>query len=78
MMELSPHPDLHPLFESLGYLLGFAVYRRAREQSGDVLDDQQRWTIIAATTVGALLGSRLLGLLEQAPRVRRSKHNGTA
>jgi prolipoprotein diacylglyceryltransferase len=72
MMKLSPHPELHSFFESLGYLLGFAVYRRTRRQSGDVLDDQQRWSIIAATTVGALLGSRLLGLLEQAPRVHLS------
>jgi len=68
-MELSPHPELHPLFESLGYFLGFAVYRQARRKSGDVLDDRRRWSIIAATTLGALLGSRLLGLLEQAPRV---------
>jgi len=72
MMELNPHPELHPLFESLAYLLGFAVYRRARRQSGDVLDDQQRWSIIAATTVGALLGSRFLELLEQAPRLHLS------
>jgi prolipoprotein diacylglyceryltransferase len=72
VIQLSPHPELHPLFEALGYLLGFAVYKQARRDSGDVLDEQQRWSVIAAATLGALFGSRLLGLLEQAPRVHLS------
>jgi len=62
------HPELHPVFETLGYLGGFAVYRRARARQGDLLTDQRRWIVIAAAAVGALLGSRILGLLEQAPR----------
>ena len=62
------HPELHPVFETLGYAGGFAVYRRTRRQQGDTLNDERRWMVIAATAVGALLGSRILGLLEQAPR----------
>ena len=58
---------LHPLFESLGYAGGYAVYRRARARGGDVLTEERRWIVIAAAAVGALLGSRVLGLLEQAP-----------
>ncbi len=69
MLHLHPLPALHPLFETLGYVLGFATYKRRRRSAGDVLSQQQRWSIIAAATVGALLGSRLLGLLEQAPRI---------
>ncbi len=69
MLHLHPHPELHPLFETLGYALGFAAYKRARRRDGDVLPEQQRWSILAAAIVGALVGSRLLGLLEQAPRV---------
>jgi phosphatidylglycerol:prolipoprotein diacylglycerol transferase len=68
VLHLSPHPELHALFETLGYVVGFALYRRARTHGGDVISLQQRWSIIAAATLGALAGSRILGLLEQAPR----------
>ncbi|MGI4830354.1 MAG: prolipoprotein diacylglyceryl transferase [Janthinobacterium lividum] len=69
MLHLNSHPALHPVFEALGYTLGFAAYKQARRRAGDVLDEQQRWSVIAAAAIGAMLGSRLLGLLEQAPRV---------
>jgi len=62
------HPELHPLFEALGYAGGFAVYRHARNRRGDFLTEERRWVVIAAAAMGALLGSRILGLLEQAPR----------
>jgi prolipoprotein diacylglyceryltransferase len=62
------HPALHPLFEALGYAAGFAVYRRQRASRGDALTDDRRWAVIAAAAIGALVGARLLGLLEQAPR----------
>ena len=68
MIRLIVHPELHPLFEALGYALGFAAYRRARHRSGDVVNNQQRWGVIAAAAFGALVGSRLLEFLEQAPR----------
>lgn len=70
MLHLSPHPELHALFEALAYAVGFALYRRTRNTAGDVISLQQRWSVIAAATLGALAGSRLLGLLEQAPRMR--------
>jgi phosphatidylglycerol:prolipoprotein diacylglycerol transferase len=63
------HPALHPLFEAAGYAAGFGVYKWQRERSGDALSDERRWVVIAAAAVGALLGARVLGLLEQAPRV---------
>jgi len=66
-VTLSPHPELHPVFEALGYILGYALYRQTRSRSGDILQDDQRWLIIAAAAVGALLGSRILGILEQLP-----------
>jgi prolipoprotein diacylglyceryltransferase len=62
-------PALHPLFETLGYAVGYGAYKRARLRQGDVVDEQQRWSVIAAAAVGALAGSRALGLLEQAPRL---------
>jgi phosphatidylglycerol:prolipoprotein diacylglycerol transferase len=68
-MRLSPHPGLHPVFEALAYLVGYLVYKLLRARSGDPLPDDRRWLIIAATALGALAGSRVLGLLEQAPRI---------
>jgi prolipoprotein diacylglyceryltransferase len=68
MVHIAPHPELHPVFEALAYALGFAAYKYQRNRSGDVLEEQQRWSVIAAAMLGALIGSRTLGLLEQAPR----------
>jgi prolipoprotein diacylglyceryltransferase len=68
-LHLTPHPALHTLFETLAYVVGYQLYRRSRAQSGDILADDQRWIIIAAAAVGALLGSRILGVLEQTPRI---------
>ena len=66
MLHLQPHVELHPVFETLGYALGFAEYRRERQRSGDVIEEHQRWSVIAAAAVGALVGSRVLGVLDQA------------
>lgn len=63
------HPALHPVFETLAYIGGYTTYRIQREHHGDALSDERRWLIIATTAVGALLGSRILGLLEQAPHI---------
>jgi phosphatidylglycerol:prolipoprotein diacylglycerol transferase len=66
MLRVS-HPELHPVFEALGYGAGFLAYYRARNRVGDPLRDDQRWSLIAAAAIGAVLGSRLLGLLQNAP-----------
>jgi phosphatidylglycerol:prolipoprotein diacylglycerol transferase len=66
-VTVAPHPALHPVFETLAYATGYALYRRSRRRAGDILSDDHRWLIIAAAAVGALLGSRILGLLEQIP-----------
>lgn len=60
------HP--HLLFELLAYALGFAAYRRARARQGDVLALHQRWTVIVAAAVGAAVGSKLLGWLNDPVR----------
>ena len=52
-----------------GYTGGYAVYRQARARAGDFLGEDHRWLLLAATALGALVGARLLGLLEQAPRL---------
>jgi prolipoprotein diacylglyceryltransferase len=76
MIPLSSHPVWHPVFESLGYAAGYAVFRRIRARQGDVIAEPQRWTVIAAAAVGALVGSRLLGLAEQWPTALAVFHAG--
>ena len=63
---------LHFVFEALGYVTAYALYRRTCGPSGDLVEDDQRWLIIAAAAVGGLFGSRILALLEQAPRLHLS------
>lgn len=43
------------------------MYRWSRARRGDALSDERRWIVIAAAAIGALVGSRLLGLAEQVP-----------
>ncbi len=68
-MVFTPHPALHPLFEALGYFVGYRVYTFLRARLDDHVSDEHRWLLLAATALGALAGSRVLGLLEQAPRI---------
>jgi phosphatidylglycerol---prolipoprotein diacylglyceryl transferase len=74
-VTFTPHPGLHSVFETLAYLIGYAVYRRSRDRGGDFLPDDYRWLIIAAASIGALLGSRLLGLFEGIPVSQLSWRN---
>jgi phosphatidylglycerol:prolipoprotein diacylglycerol transferase len=60
--SLRIHP--HLLFEALAYAVGFRVYLELRRQRGDRLQDFHRWWVIAAAAIGAVLGSKLLFLLE--------------
>ena len=69
MLHLGSHPAWHPLFETLAYAGGYAVFRILRNRRGDILAEPQRWTILAAAAVGALVGSRFLGIAEQWPTV---------
>jgi phosphatidylglycerol---prolipoprotein diacylglyceryl transferase len=66
-VNISLHLWIHPVFEILGYSAGYALYRRWQTGPDDVLEEEQRWQIIAAASIGALVGSRTLGLLVQAP-----------
>ena len=59
-----PHPELPAVFETQ-LCLGFAVFKRQTAHSGDVVNGAQRWNVIAAAAIGALAGSRLLGIAEQ-------------
>lgn len=76
MLPFGSHPACHPVFEAFAYAAAFAAYRRRRTRNGDHLRDPQRWNVIASAAVGALLGSRGLGLAEQWPTLLASARKG--
>jgi prolipoprotein diacylglyceryltransferase len=76
MIPIGSHPAWHPVFETLAYAAGYALFRRLRDRQGDVVSEPQRWTILAAAAIGALGGSRLLGLAEQWPTVLTAWRGG--
>lgn len=55
---LKVHP--HLIFEAAAYTIAFRIYLVMRRRAGDALDDGNRWWIIAAATMGAMVGSKLL------------------
>ena len=76
MIPIGSHPAWHPVFETLAYAAGYAVFRHLRARQGDIVAEPQRWTVLAAAAVGALMGSRLLGLAEQWPTVAAAWQSG--
>jgi phosphatidylglycerol:prolipoprotein diacylglycerol transferase len=52
--------QLHWLFETIAYLVGFRLYLWQRRRRGDVIADGSRWSIVAAAIAGAAIGSKLL------------------
>jgi phosphatidylglycerol---prolipoprotein diacylglyceryl transferase len=64
---------LHPhfVFELLAYATAAWVYLARRRALGDHLDASQRWTLVTAAVVGAIVGSRVLYWLEDPTWVLR-------
>jgi phosphatidylglycerol:prolipoprotein diacylglycerol transferase len=56
--------QLHWLFETIAYVVGFRLYLWQRRRRGDVIGDGPRWSIVAAAIAGAAIGSKLLYWLE--------------
>ncbi len=54
----------HGFFEAAAYLVGGWLYNRQRKQSGDVVSDSERSSVLVAAVVGALVGSKLLYYIE--------------
>ena len=64
MLQLPYAAALHFVFETLGVLLGMRLYYRLGRGQVDPLPQDRRFAIFIAAGFGALLGSRLLGALE--------------
>lgn len=76
MISTGSHPIWHPILETLAYAAGYATFRRFRDKLGDIIPEPQRWTVIAGAAVGALLGSRILGIAEQWPTALAAARSG--
>src|SRR5258706_10339127 len=61
--SLRIHP--HLVFEMAAYAIAFRVYLLLRKRSGDALDDGNRWWMIAAAAMGAVVGSKVLYWFEE-------------
>jgi len=48
------------VFETLAYATAFLVYLAMRKRRGDALDDGDRWWVIAAAAMGAVVGCKVL------------------
>src|SRR5687768_8049182 len=55
---------LHSIIEPLAFFVGFRYLIYLKKRRGDILSSGHRFSIIIAAILGALLGSRLVGGLE--------------
>ena len=59
---LTLHP--HLVFETLGYAIGYLVYRALRARTQDPIPEKTRWIVLTAAAVGAAFGSRVVYWLD--------------
>lgn len=56
--------NIHLIFEWLAFFIAFRYYVYLRKQNQDHISDRNRLSIILGAIVGAFIGSRLIGFLE--------------
>jgi phosphatidylglycerol---prolipoprotein diacylglyceryl transferase len=56
--------NIHLVFEYLAFFIAFRYYNSLRSHSNDQISNRNRLSIILGAIVGAFLGSRLIGFLE--------------
>jgi phosphatidylglycerol:prolipoprotein diacylglycerol transferase len=64
MFRLVVPAYIHTLFEVAAFIVGFRYYLFLRKKSGDAIPEVNRIWIIVGAAAGALIGSRLVGALE--------------
>ena len=65
---------LHTIAEILAFIAGYKYFRFLRSKQGDALSDLNRTWILVGAIFGALIGSRLLGGLENPPQMLAAKN----
>lgn len=63
------HHLLHLVFELAAFAVGYAYFQRLRVGQGDPIPEAKRVWIIIGAAAGALLGSRVLGALEDTAKL---------
>src|SRR6478672_1550675 len=63
------HILLHSIMEPLAFFTGFRYFMYLRRRQGDVIPSTNRIWIFIGAIIGALLGSRLIGGLEDPPQI---------
>lgn len=56
--------NVHLILEYLAFFVAFRYYKQLKKTNTDPISNQNRLSIILAAVVGAFLGSRLMGFLE--------------
>lgn len=59
---------LHGLLEALGIFMAFRYYLYLRKRSGDAISSGHRIWIVIGAALGAVLGARIIGALENVPQ----------
>ena len=65
---------LHSLIEPIAFFVGFRYFLYLRRKKSDPILSANRISILIAAIFGALLGSRLIGGLENPPQLFHSPH----
>jgi phosphatidylglycerol:prolipoprotein diacylglycerol transferase len=65
---------LHAVLETAGIFIGFRLFLHQRRKRGDVIEESNRVWIVIGAIFGALLGSRLIGALENPAAWFRSEN----
>ena len=65
---------LHSIIEPLAFFIGFRFFIYLKNKKGDILNSDNRVWIIIAAIFGALLGSRLVGGLENPVQLANAKN----
>jgi len=68
------HIHIHLVLEYLAFFLAFRYYVILRRKNKDHISSSNRLSIILGAALGALIGSRFIGFLEQ-PLIDFSQHN---
>ena len=58
----------HGLAEFMGIFIAFRYYICLRKKQGDHVDKEQRLYVIAGAILGAVIGARIIGALENVPQ----------
>ncbi|AOW21665.1 prolipoprotein diacylglyceryl transferase family protein [Urechidicola croceus] len=64
--------NAHFIFETLAFFIAFRYYVLLKKQEGDEIKSINRLVIILGATIGALIGSRFLGILENPVDIFKS------